>query len=241
MNTIFKLLCLCGALVATSNIAQAEQNRTMLRYIEVVGTGEVSVSPDRANITLHVMAVKHSTAAAKKDVDRASKRIFSTAKAFGITPKDIDAASLSSSPQYEWRKEGRQYLGEQVQRTIELTLRDLTKLAPLTDNLVRLEGVQIRSNQLSYSKRVQARHTAFANAVKDAKEKAYATLKPLGIGLGEVLSIHEANASQPFPAYYESKQISVMSDSREVPAPMFVKDQRIRTQATVRFALSKPE
>lgn len=241
MNSISKFLCLFGALVASSNIALAEQRLTALRYIEVVGMGEVSVSPDRANITLHVMALKPSTAAAKKDVDRASKRIFATAKTFGIATKDIDAASLSSSPQYEWRKEGRQYLGEQVQRTIELTLRDLTKLAPLTDNLVRLEGVQIRSNQLSYSKRVQARHVAFANAVQDAKEKAHATLKPLGIGLGEVLSIHETNASRQPPVHYESKQLAMMSDGNEAPAPMFVKDQRIQTQATVRFALGKLE
>ncbi|HET9280462.1 MAG TPA: SIMPL domain-containing protein [Candidatus Angelobacter sp.] len=176
------LLCLAGVLSAQEN--------TLPKVVRVTGTSEVKVAPDRAVIELGVQKQNPNASATKRAADQASRRILAALKAQGVDEKDVQTTYLSLQPESYTRKGVRiSYFVANV--TMLITVRDLSRLDSLLEELVKAGGNRIDSIEYEVSDIRKYRDQARELAIKAAREKAQALAQALGQETGKAHSIEE--------------------------------------------------
>lgn len=176
------LLCLAGVLSAEEN--------TLPKVVRVTGTSEVKVVPDRAVIEVGVQKQDPNASAAKRAADQASCRILAALKAQGVDEKDVQTTYLSLQPESYTRK-GVRISYFVANETMLITVRDLSRLDSLLEELVKAGGNRIDSIGYETSDMRKYRDQARELAVKAAREKAQALAQALGQDVGKAHSIEE--------------------------------------------------
>lgn len=179
---ILSLLCLTAALAAEEN--------TSAKVVRVTGTSEVKVVPDRAVIEVGVQKQDPNAGAAKRATDQVARRILATLKAQGVDEKDVQTTFLSLQPESYTRK-GVRISYFVANETLSITVRDLSKLDALLEELVKAGGNRIDSIGYETSDMRKYRDQARELAVKAAREKAQALAQALGQEVGKAHSIEE--------------------------------------------------
>ena len=176
------LLCLAGVLSAEEN--------TLPKVVRVTGTSEVKVAPDRAVIELGVQKQDPNASAAKRAADQAARRILSTLKVQGVDEKDVQTTYLTLQPESYTRK-GVRISYFVADETMSITVRDLSRLDSLLEELVKAGGNRIDSIGYEVSDMRKYRDQARELAIKAAREKAQALAQALGQEAGKAHSIEE--------------------------------------------------
>jgi uncharacterized protein YggE len=166
-------------------------------YIQVSGHGELHVAPDMAYVSLTLEKTGMDAKAARADVEARSAKVIALARKLGIADKDIDAPSVSVSPDYECVSSSvssgctNKLVGQHVSRGITLTLRDLRRYGDLADGLFAAGVSSLGDVSPDRSDRAALDEKARALAVQDARAKAAGLAKSAGVELGAVYSIAE--------------------------------------------------
>lgn len=176
------LLCLAG-------VSFAEET-ALPKVVRVTGTSEVKVAPDRAVIELGVQKQDPNASAAKRAADQASRRILAALKAQGVDEKDVQTTYLSLQPESYTRK-GVRISYFVANETMLITVRDLSRLDSLLEELVKAGGNRIDSIGYEVSDMRKYRDQARELAIKAAREKAQALAQALGQEAGKAHSIEE--------------------------------------------------
>ncbi|MGH8372219.1 MAG: SIMPL domain-containing protein [Gammaproteobacteria bacterium] len=168
-------------------------------YIQVSGHGDVKVVPDMLNIALTVTRTDPKLAIARADVEQHSDAVIALAKRLGIAARDIQAQAIFIAPEYNWQDNKREYIGQRVTRTFNLTLHDLDRYPALVDGLVKAGVSSVDSITPSRSDMPALQARALAAAMQDAHVHAQTLAKSAGAELGAVFSITESDTSSPGP------------------------------------------
>ena len=226
------VLLLTGLL---TGVAVAE-DKLPEHVVRVVGTAEVKVAPDRAVIELGVQKQDPSAMAAKKAADAAARKILASLRQNGVDEKDVQTTFLSLQPQVSYVKKVRVAYFVATQ-TLTVTVRDLAKLEPLLESLVKAGGNRIDSIQYETSDLRKYRDQARDLAVKAAREKARALAQALGQDIGKAQIIEEV----PEPQYsaLRNVQVSYEYDRTRSSGPSIAVGQKaISASVTVSFELN---
>ena len=160
------------------------------RTINVSGTADVQVVPDRAELVLGVETKSDSLSAATRDNDARVARVLAFLRESGVPADRIATDFISIEPVYHERDSQRiDYF--QVQKTIAITLWDLSSFerllkGALARGATHVLDVTFRTSQLR-THRDQARD----GAIRAAREKAVALAGALDAKVGAVQSINE--------------------------------------------------
>ncbi len=199
MNILLKsgLKPACAALLLCSMTAQAiETTAPDRRSVNVSGRGEVSVTPDRARLSMSVEVTKPDLRAAQMEINRVVREYLAQVKALAIKDEDVSTAGLSIRAEYDYNvKGGRRFLGYHISRGIEIVVRDLDKIG---DVLLRATNAGINNVSdplLESSKSEDLQRQALAKAAEDARAKAKVLADALGVKLG---AIHTLNANTEY-------------------------------------------
>ncbi|MGH8307790.1 MAG: SIMPL domain-containing protein [Gammaproteobacteria bacterium] len=175
-------------------------------YVQVSGHGTLTVVPDMVHVTLTVEKTDKNLAAARADVERRVGQIIGSAKKLGIPERDINAATISVWPQYQWQDNTQVFVGQHVSRRIEIILRDMSRYADLVSALIKAGVTNIGSTTLDRSDMPALRRQALAKAVDDAHARATALTAAAGVSLGSVYSITENTGfTRPQPVMMAAK------------------------------------
>ena len=196
---LFTILTLGIFLAACVPSTITVQPQPAQRTLTVTGTGMVTLTPDVAYIYIGVHTENASVAEAVAENNTKSQAVATAIKGFGVEAKDIQTTNFSiwSSDQYDDKgnKTGTIF---NVDNTVYITVRDLTKLGDLLDASIRAGANTINSIQFDVADKTealsQARKAAVENAQKQAQELGDAT----GVKLGDVQII----------SYYDSTPLS---------------------------------
>lgn len=228
---LLSLLCLTAALTAEENLPA--------KVVRVTGTSEVKVVPDRAVIEVGVHKQDPNAGAAKRTADQVARRILATLKAQGVDEKDVQTTYLSLRPE-SYRRKGVTISYFVADETLSITVRDLSKLDALLEQLVKAGGNTIDSIGYETSDMRKYRDQARDLAVKAAREKAEALAKALGQDIGKARSIEEVPETN-----YLNAAGMLANESREAPArgtdagPAIAAGQKtISASVTVQFELN---
>lgn len=186
-------------LLLTAAISVQAADQTDRRSVSVDGHGEISVAPDRARLQMAAQVTLKDLNQAQTQVNATVRGYVKRAKALGARDADISTAGFTIRPQYDYSsKNGRKFIGYQVTRQIEVTVRNLDKVG---DYLLQATaaGINTVSNPILESSHADdLRLQALTAAAKDARSKARVLAQTLGAKLGPIYSVN-AGTNRPHP------------------------------------------
>lgn len=187
---------LFGLAAQTAIAADAPPPRT----VSVSGQGEVSVRPDRAQLSLSADALDANLKKAQDQVNVIVRAYLAEAKTLGTADKDISTAGISVSPEYVWdQKQNRQKLvGYRARRDIAVTVRNLDLLGDYVLRATDAGINHVNPPVLESSRSEELKRQALVAAAKDARDKAKLLAETLDMKLGAVRSLRvDDNSSTP--------------------------------------------
>ena len=218
---MLRVLAFAGALAAALPLAAAPalaQESEPPATISVGGTGQVSVAPDMATLTIGVETRAESAAAAVAENNSAAQRILETLKENGLAAEDIQTANFSVSPVYDeatyQRREGPRIVGYEARNQVMAEVNALDTLGALLDATVASGANRIDGLSFGLRDDSQVADEARAEAVTDARRKAGILAEAAGVTLGQILSIHEGGGG-PIPL--QDRRFAMAAEAASVP------------------------
>lgn len=170
--------------------------------ISVTGTGRILVKPDVADLSLGVSVVRlkaRDSAAAAADI---MAKVIEALKAAGVKDVDIQTATLSLQPEYDWSSNSQKLTGYRTDNIVMVTLRDLSKAGETLDAAVDAGATNVNGLSFRVDDQSAVESQARDAAMKDAKSKADALANAAGVNITGVASISEVSSPIPGPIMY---------------------------------------
>jgi len=182
------------------------------------GEGKVYTKPDIAFVDFSVV----TQGVRIKDVQEANtskmNNIITFLKKSGIEEKDIKTTSYSLYPQYVYEESKiPQISGYQINQTVSIKIRDLTKVGDILQDAVGWGVNQVNSLYFGVENDEQLKEQAREMAIKDAKAKAEKLASQIGIKLGKIIGFSESGNGY-IPIYKEGYGVGGGSASPDIQA-----------------------
>ena len=227
------LLCLATAPAAFAEGPRMPQDR----QIAISAVGNVAAKPDQAEISIGVSNTAKTAKAALAANTAAMTDVIASIKAAGVEPRDIQTASFSVQPAYEYSNDGKppKLTGYSVTNGVTARLRDVSRIGDVLDRVVDKGSNQISGIQFIVSKAEElkdaARKVAVANATRMAKTYAEAA----GVTLGDVLLISEgAAAGEPRGPFLDRASLR---QKNAAPPPVEAGEVQLEAQVNMVWAI----
>ena len=200
----------------------------------VEGTGEVSVVPDIAKVSLGIDESGATLEAVQKSANAKSKTLVDALKGLGIDEKDIKTTNYSVFPEYDYQGRTPRITGYRVSISYEVKVKDFDKvnevLVGVTGAGANVVGnVSFEVNEETKNKKLgEARE----EAVAEAKQKAQSLASAAGVSLGKILNISESQGS---PAPIALREAGIGGAPADIAVPEITPGE---TQFTVSVSVS---
>ncbi len=171
--------------------------------VSFIGEGKVTAAPDTAKVGIGLVTEgKDSISVQNNNTDKMN-RVINYLKKEGINSADIKTSQYNLSPKYEYSKGKSTLSGYILTQSVEVVVRDLSKVGVILDGAVSSGANQVNSVSLFIDKPEELKNKARKDAVAQAKEKAADAAKIAGFGLGRLVGFSE-NFSGELPTYFEA-------------------------------------
>ena len=191
----------CAALLALTLViptgtASAEE---ALPTLTMNGVGSAQIAPDMAEITLGVITEAKDAAKAHSDNAAQAARVQAAVKALGVAERDIQTTRYDFSPIYDVKDNGRSVTtGYTVTNAVVVKVRNLANVGKVIDAALANGANRVDSLEFSASDPSAAKDAALADAARDARSKADAVARALGVRIVRILNVY-ADAQSPAP------------------------------------------
>lgn len=187
------------------------------RQLNASGQGKVYIVPDLAYVYIGVRAQTANLSDSLNQSNTKASEIASQLKELGVADQDIQTSAFNVYPQQNYDQNGQPTGTEYVvENTVNVTVRDLSKLGQVLDAVVRSGANSINGISFDVADRATAEAQARELAIKDARARADEMARLAGVTLGDLISVNVYNSGSPSPVY-EGKGGAVMSTSGQVP------------------------
>jgi uncharacterized protein YggE len=221
-------------LVFSGIVAHAEHSQqTPEARIVVTGEGNVSVTPNYAQIISGVTTRSKTVAEGVEANSRLMTAIIAALKNAGIADKDIQTARFSIQPVYgpqEPRTEPK-LSGYSVANQVNVTVRDIGKISDVLDRVVTAGATDVGNVAFLISDPSKVLDQARQAAMADARRKAEVYAKAAGVELGRVEWITEDSGVAP--------PLPVMARAQAAPVPIAIGEDTLRVRVTVGFDIAR--
>lgn len=192
------MLVLSGPVMAQTVNALAPAEGIVIRT-----EGEVRVRPDIAILQAGIVSEGKTAAEALAQNTPALARLVEAVKAAGIAPGDLMTSQVSLLPRMTQPpvspKPPRAATidGYEARTGLTVTVRDLAKAGPLIDALAKAGANEMSGISFGLADESKAKDTARLKAAEAARARAELHATALGVKVGELVSIVEAEAEVP--------------------------------------------
>jgi uncharacterized protein len=214
---------LVSALMAAPLGAQMSAAPVLPPTIEVGGTGEAKVTPDRALIYVGVQTKGRSAAIAGAENARLATAILEAVRTAGIAREQIGTMNYSVNPSYRYYPDGRkpELTGYDANNTVRIEVRSLELVGKVIDAALgaganTISGLSYYASQLDATKR-----EALGSATTNARLSAEVMAKAAGGTLGPLVSLSSQmmDSPQPMPMMAMAMRGKTADESTPVVAP----------------------
>jgi len=241
--SVFFLVKIVGEVKAFKYIGSSDGSR---HTITLTGKGEVSAVPDVATISFNVetkaKTVKEAQDSATKKVNEALAFLDKT----GIEKKDIKTENYSTYPEYQYNEircitypcptKSPTIIGYQVSQSVTVKVRDTEKTGDVLQGLGNINVTNISGPNFSIDDPDALQAQARGEAIDDAKAKAQALSKDLGVKLGRVVDFQESNAGFP-PIYYAKAEMAMDSGGSANTPQIPSGENKITSNVTITYEI----
>lgn len=167
--------------------------------VVATGTGEVTLAPDRATISITVRTIAPEPDDAADRNRRAAEAVNEALASLDLSSDSIRSTGPRIGPNREYTPEGPRDAGYFAERGFRVTTDDLADVARVVQAAVGAGATQIDHIAYSSSREDEARERALALAVERARADAQAIARAAGGRLGDVVLLSTENVSVPRP------------------------------------------
>jgi uncharacterized protein YggE len=211
------------------------------RTISVSAEGKATVSPDLAEVSFSVVSQGQNPETLTTANNDKMNAVIQFVKGQSIDEKDIKTTDYNLSPTYQYDKNTqRNYItGYTLTQTVQVKVRDLSKVASVVGGLAPLGVNQIGGINFTFDDPekflAQARADAFTKVAAKAQEMAAGA----GVSLGRVLNVTEYGTPPgPRPYYSFADKASAGGVASAPSAPDIQPGtQDVTDQVTVTYEL----
>jgi len=216
---VFLISLIVSEVIDIQNKLQETENA-----ITVSESGEVYAKPDLAIIDFSVITEKKTVEEALSENTKDMNAVIDSVKNQGVEDKDVKTISFNIYPRYEYRKEeteiypyppGKRVLvGYEVTQSLEVKIRDMTKIGEIIGGATEAGANQVGDLQLTIDKQDELKAQAREEAIKKAKAKAQELASQLGVKL---VRISDFSEGVTIPRYYGLEKEAAMGLGGEAP------------------------
>ncbi len=224
--------------------------------ISVSGHGEALAVPDIATFTYSTVSTKATVADAQADATAKANAITAYLKSAGVDEKDIQTSGYSINPQYDYQNQvcpatapgaapvycggGKQVLrGYEVRQSTTVKVRDTAKAGDLLAGVGEKGATELSGLNFTFDKPEATQTEARNKAIADAKAKADALAKQLGVTLVRVVSFNENGSGYPMPMAYGRGGVTANQalDSKAIAPEISVGQNNVTDDVTVTYEI----
>jgi uncharacterized protein YggE len=241
---MLKLSFVAALLIASARAGQAQAAQTLQALperepeIAATGRGEVRLAPDYTYATIGVRT--QSSSAVETAAENAAKvaAVIAGLRALGLTQQQIVTSGYALEQTYEYPKNGQPKLtGFVARNTIRAEVRRLDDLGKVIDAAINAGATDVNSIQFLATSTDDARRTALADAMKQARMDADVIARAAGGTLGRLLSVNFTSA-QPIllrGAMLESVAVTASGSMPAMPTPVNPGELNVVAQVFTRW------
>jgi uncharacterized protein YggE len=207
-------------------------------FIEVSGSGSVTVAPDRAIVSF-AMETRASAANDAAAANATAMDAVLAAVRRGAFPElKIETFGYSLRPEYSANsnaQRAREIVAYTALNNVRATTSDVTAVGRLIDVAISAGANRVSSIAFDASDTDAARAQALAEAVSSARTEATVIAESLGYRLGPPIEVH-GGAQRPVPIFAQA-EMRAFASAQAAPTPIEAGDQTVTASVTIRFAL----
>lgn len=168
--------------------------------LNVSATGKTSRVPDIANFSTGVVTRAADANTAMRDNANQMDKVIKALRAAGIPERDIQTSGINLNPDYNYREnQTPQITGYSANNTLNVKVRDLSKLGKIMDILVASGANQLNGPNFSIDDEAGATNDARKSALKEAQARAEMYAQTLGLRVRRIVSIDEQSSGGFYP------------------------------------------
>ena len=160
------------------------------------GRGETKVTPTSALVSISVTTRAATAAQAAADNATRLESTLRALRALGLPQSDLTTMGYSVGPNYEMSREGRTPSGFLARNTIRAELRKLDDIGKLIDAALAGGATEIAGVQYASANSQEARRSALAAAVREARADAETIARAAGGSLGNLIALSSGGSPQ---------------------------------------------
>lgn len=224
------------AIVMSAVPALGQATQTQERSLTAIGTGEVRVTPDLAEVQLGVVTEATTAAEARRQNAARVTQVINAIKALGIPESAIRTSIFQLQPVRRYPNPNQPQTGEppivgyQVTNIVTVRTSKLDLAPQIIDQAVKAGANQVNNIGFTISNEAAPRQQALRAAVADARANANAMASQLKVTLGRVLSVQQGGAIvPPGPVFY--------SRAAEAATPILPGEVTVNATVTVTYEI----
>lgn len=198
--------------------------------IATSGRGEVRVAPDLAVFNVSVDSRAPSAAAAATDNAAKLSRAMAAIRAAGIDSAQITTAGFSVNADYEKNKQ----IGFIARNTLRVEVRRISEVGRIIDAALGAGGMQLNQLQFQRVDTQDARHSALALAVAEARRDAETLAQAAGGSLGKFLYLTSGVSPSPIGRDFSNYAVLTSSAGTQ-PTPIMPGELMVTAMASGRW------
>jgi uncharacterized protein YggE len=168
--------------------------------LSVSASADAKRVPDVATISTGVVTQAADANAAMRANAAQMDKVMAAIRAAGIAERDIQTSGINLNPNYKYAENTPPtIIGYQASNTVNVKVRDLSKLGKVLDTFVAQGANQINGPSFEVDKPDEAYDEARIAAIKKSQARAETYANALGMKVRRIVSISEGGASIPRP------------------------------------------
>lgn len=228
-----------GVAVARPNVYEIAPEQVAMAqdpgFIEVSGSGSVSVEPDEAAVSFAMETRATAANDAASANATAMDRVIGSLRAAEFPGLEIETFGYSLRPEYavSGPQRTREIVAYTALNNIRTTITDVEAVGRLIDSAISAGANRVAGISFMASDTEAARSEALALAVENARAQAEVIATSLGHRLGAPLEVR-GGSQRPVPVMARG---AVLMEAQAAPTPIEAGDQTVTASVTIRFAL----
>ena len=189
--------------------------------ITTTGRGEVRLQPDLSYVVVGVTTQSQNALEAASENARRISAILAALHGLGLTDQQVKTAGYSLSQVYDYPKNQEPRLkGFIARNTLRAEIRKIEDVGKAIDGAISAGATDVSSIQFAASNTEDARRTALAEAVKQARADADAMARAAGGTLGRLISVVSGGVALPGANPYMITALSASMSPAPPPTPI---------------------
>lgn len=188
------------------------------REMSIEATGSAFVTPDTARMSFGVTSTGADSKAVADSNTATMNALIEALKAEGVDAKDIQTASYSLNPHYDYTDAGGSVEnGYDVSQTVTVETKDLTKVGALIAKATAAGATSVNGVQFIVKDPEAAKDEARKDALEQLKNKTKSISEASGIHFGRVTNYYEYTVQDAYPMDKGMYMEGMSADAVSVP------------------------